>query len=422
MTHDISGDWHGVLNNGSVKVKLGFRIEGGTAWLETRAAGVLALPLTFDGDRLAFETLRFDIGLELVRIDDRLEGTCRQSGIAFPVIFECGTAPAQVHAARPQTPRPPFPYVVEEITFTGADGSRLSGTLTLPSGTGRHPAVVLSNWFGQTGRDQVVAGHRPFAVWADELTRRGFATLRVDKRGTGRSEGRFEGATTGDFAADLACAVAVLRGRSDIGTLGLLGHSEGGHISADLAAADPAIAFCVLMTPTGVPDEERPETGMFQIAEAVGGTPLDRDRSLRLTRVLVEASKAPSRDEALALARVGLRTHGMPPERIDQHAERVAAPWNRHWAHYDHTASLRRLTCPVLVVFAGEDLATPPHVHEAAITAAVAGNPRARIVTLPGLNHFLQPAITGAPSEYGEIETTLDPSVIEAVCGWIAAL
>ena len=46
----------------------------------------------------------------------------------------------------------------------------------------------------------------------------------------------------------------------------------------------------------------------------------------------------------------------------------------------------------------------------------------ARIVTLSGLNHFLQPVITGAPSEYGDIETTLDPTAIAAVCDWIAAL
>lgn len=422
MTHDISGDWHGVLNNGSMKVKLGFRLAEATVWLNTRTEGVVALPFSVTDGRLAFEAERFDIALDLARVADRLEGTCRQSGIDFPVTFERGMATPVVHAERPQTPRPPFPYQVLEITFAGADGSQLSATLTLPPSEGPRPAVVLSNWFGQTGRDQVVAGHRPFAIWADELTRRGFATLRFDKRGTGRSEGRFEDATTGDFAADLACAVAVLRGRSDIGAVGLLGHSEGGHISADVAAVDPAIAFCVVMTPTGVPDGDLRKTDLFRIVDAVGGVPVDRDRSARISRALIQAAKASSRDEIFARVRAALELAGVPAVRIEQYAAVAASPWRRYWATYDPTASLRRMVCPTLVVFAEEDLATALCVHEAAIAEALAGNLLATIVTLPGLNHFLQPAITGAPSEYGEIETTLDPSVIEAVCGWIEAL
>ncbi|MDO8802564.1 S9 family peptidase [Phenylobacterium sp.] len=422
MTSDISGDWHGVLDTGSVKVKLGFRLDGPAAWLNTQAAGVVDLPITHADGRLAFESDPFDIALTLAPVGDRLQGTCRQGGIVFPVTFERGVAPAVVHAARPQAPRPPFRYEVQDITFAGADGSPLSATLTLPKGKGPHQAVVLSNWFGQTGRDQLVAGHRPFAIWADDLTRRGFATLRFDRRGTGRSQGNFQDATTGDFAADLACAVAMLRDRSDIGAVGLLGHSEGGHISADVAAGDPAIAFCVLMTPTGVPDEVIVETELFRAIDAVGGMPQGRDRIARISRALALASKAPSADEVIAQVRASLQAAGLPAARIELRAAVAATPWRRYWATYDHTASLRRLDCPTLVVFAEHDLQTAPRVHEAAITAALAGNPLARIVTLPGLNHFLQPAITGAPSEYGDIETTLDPSAIDAVCGWIAAL
>jgi hypothetical protein len=51
---------------------------------------------------------------------------------------------------------------------------------------------------------------------------------------------------------------------------------------------------------------------------------------------------------------------------------------------------------------------------------ALAGNPLAEIVELPDLNHFLQPARTGAVSEYGDIEQTLAPKVIETVCDWIS--
>nr|QQZ49966.1 alpha/beta hydrolase [Phenylobacterium glaciei] len=206
-----------------------------------------------------------------------------------------GVAPPAVHAARPQTLAPPFPYEAEAVAFIGADGSRLSGTLTRPPGPGPHRVIVLSTWQGQVDRDQTVAGHKPFALWADHLTRRGFATLRYDKRGTGISEGRFDTASTGDFAADLACAVAFLRTPPDLGAVGLLGHSEGGHISADVAAADPAIAFCVMMTPAGLPDDDILETHMFAAARAVGGAPRDLQRAVRIVRALGRRQRRPPR-------------------------------------------------------------------------------------------------------------------------------
>jgi hypothetical protein len=38
---------------------------------------------------------------------------------------------------------------------------------------------------------------------------------------------------------------------------------------------------------------------------------------------------------------------------------------------------------------------------------------------LPGLNHLFQTARTGAPAEYGNIEETISPVVLEKVAGWI---
>ena len=419
MTPDISGDWHGVLDTGQAKVKLGLRFEGDTVWMNRRSGAVDPLPLRRDGRGVAFELLPVDLAFELRPVGGRLEGTCFHNSVDFPVSLARGVAPLAVHAARPQTLTPPFPYEAEAVAFTGADGLRLSGTLTRPPGPGPHRVIVLSTWFGPVDRDQTVAGHKPFALWADQLTRRGFATLRYDKRGMGASEGRFEATTTGDSAADLACAVAFLRNLPDLGSVGLLGHSEGGHISADVAARDPAIAFCVMMTPAGLPDEEILETEMFNAARVVGGVPRDFERTLAFVRALTQASKALTAEETLAQACEILTVAGYPPDRLELRAAIAAAPWQRYWTAHDHTAGLRRLTCPALVVLAGADLQTPLRAHAAALTAA---NPAASVVILPGLNHLLQPAVTGAPSEYREIETSLDPAVIAVVCDWIAAL
>src|SRR5216684_255555 len=79
---------------------------------------------------------------------------------------------------RPQNPVKPYPYKEEEITFPNAKAKiSLAGTLTLPRGLGPFSAAVLLSGSGPHDRDESIAGHRPFLVLADHLTRKGIAVL-----------------------------------------------------------------------------------------------------------------------------------------------------------------------------------------------------------------------------------------------------
>ena len=55
------------------------------------------------------------------------------------------------------------------------------------------------------------------------------------------------------------------------------------------------------------------------------------------------------------------------------------------------------------------------------LRAALHADPQAKVVELDGLNHLLQPAATGMPSEYGQIPQTMSPAVPEMVSAWIGA-
>jgi hypothetical protein len=46
-------------------------------------------------------------------------------------------------------------------------------------------------------------------------------------------------------------------------------------------------------------------------------------------------------------------------------------------------------------------------------------SPSVTVRELEGLNHLMQPADTGLPGEYRQIETTMDPEALEMVAGWI---
>ena len=61
-----------------------------------------------------------------------------------------------------------------------------------------------------------------------------------------------------------------------------------------------------------------------------------------------------------------------------------------------------------------------PDLNLPVMRAALAGNRGARIIELDGLNHLLQPATTGAPSEYGTIPITVAPAALDLITEWVA--
>ena len=71
---------------------------------------------------------------------------------------------------RPHTPKAPFPYSSEEVTFENAAAKdlkvkenppnvKLAGALTLPKGDGTFPAVVLVSGSGPQDRDETIFEH-----------------------------------------------------------------------------------------------------------------------------------------------------------------------------------------------------------------------------------------------------------------------
>lgn len=99
------------------------------------------------------------------------------------------------------------------MTVAADGGTPLAGTLTLPSGPGPHPAVLLLHGSGPLDRD----GNAPKLVMdlgrpmADALAAAGIATLRYDRRGAGATPGDWRAAGfTGnrEGAAAALCALA----------------------------------------------------------------------------------------------------------------------------------------------------------------------------------------------------------------------
>jgi uncharacterized protein len=320
----------------------------------------------------------------------------------------------------------PLPYREELVTFSNPAAVRvhLAGTLTVPRGTERLPAVVIIAGSGPHDRNEEIAGHKPALVLADALTRRGYAVLRYDKRGVAKSTGDHSSATTLDFASDVTAAIAYLRSRPDIdgAEVGLIGHSEGGTIAAIVAAKDPRLAFIVMMAGFAVPGRVLVAEQIRRIGIVEGETPEAATQAFNLNRRLYDAIAA-SKDQREAEARVRKLLASARPRptqaQFDQALQFTELPYMRFMLAHDPSKSFEEVRVPVLALCGSRDLVVPPDVNIPALRKALAHNRDVTIVEMPDLNHFFQHAATGSPREFGKIEETMAPEVLSLISNWI---
>jgi hypothetical protein len=245
--------------------------------------------------------------------------------------------------------------------------------------------------------------------------------LRYDDRGVGKSTGKFAPATSEDFAGDAWAAWQVLAARPEIDAkrIGLLGHSEGGLIAPMLAAAHPEIAFVIMLGGPGVPGDQIMLAQATAIMKASGAP----EAAITANTDLQEQIFAILREET-SMARVTERIEAIPAGSKDASAalaRQSASPWMRFFVLHDPAPALAKVRCPVLALGAELDLQVLPEQNLPAIEAALkrGGNKDVTVVRLPGLNHLLQPAKTGLPAEYAQIETTMAPAALDTIATWI---
>jgi pimeloyl-ACP methyl ester carboxylesterase len=423
-----AGDWHGTLKSATAELRIGLEItakpgggyqgrlispDQGPAWLTLDA-------VTLENGHLV---------LSGARVNGRYEGWWDDAQDAFvgewtqgetlPLVLTRGKPPERL---RPQTPKPPFPYRAEEVSFDSAPGVRLAGTLTLPAGKGPFPAAVLITGSGAQDRDESILGHRLFMVLADALTRRGIAVLRTDDRGFAKSTGDFAKATSEDFATDTEAGVAYLRGRRQIDgrRIGLIGHSEGGMIAPLVAVKDSRVAFVVMMAGPGVPTRELMTAQREAVARTAG---LSADAVARNEAIMgrLEAALAQAKDwdQAQADATKVLTDAGMPPAGAATTIKRLGSVWYKWFVAYDPRPTLRQVRAPVLAIDGDKDVQVVAKQNLPAIREALKDNPNAEVVELPGLNHLFQTAGTGGPAEYGRIEETISPAALNLITDWV---
>ena len=90
---------------------------------------------------------------------------------------------------------------------------------------------------------------------------------------------------------------------------------------------------------------------------------------------------------------------------------------------YNPLPDFQRITCPVLALNGTKDCQVPVENLEYIQKGIRAnGNSKVTVISYPGLNHMFQPAQSGLPSEYSDIEETIDPQVLKDIVQWLQHL
>lgn len=432
------GTWVGTLEIQFLKLRVVFHIarqgDSYTAKLDSPDQGVMGIPVqktTFSDRTVKLEMPELLAEFEGKLSDDGTEivGVFRQAGVAMALTLKKTTQVEE--PKRPQNPKPPFPYTSEDVEFENKqEGHKLAGTLTIPEGPGRFPAVVLVSGSGPQDRDETLMGHKPFWVIADHLSRRGIAVLRYDDRGFAKSGGVFATATTEDFTRDAIAAVEYLATRKEIDAtkIGVMGHSEGALIAPKAATQSSKVAFVVMLAGPGVPGADILRVQQRSIMKAAGVAGSEINLQTELLEKIVAKLTTMKDDDVSELKKI-VDEHFPGDDELSKAARTqwhsqlgsLLTPWFRYFLTYDPREALRKVKVPVLALNGEFDLQVDPKQNLPEIEKALkeGGNEDYTVKELPGLNHLFQTTKTGLPSEYGQIEETFSPSALKIIEEWI---
>ncbi len=383
---DIAGTWVGTWtkNGDALPVSVTFRRseQSLTGSFDSDALQVAGIP--FRDTSFASPNVHFVLaGDSTTSVFDGI----LNDNIAQGTFVEAGTKGSfrliRTHAEQP-------PIASREISFANA-GTTFSGTLLLPAGTHRHPAILFLHGSGPEGR------------WAnrylaERFARAGFAALIYDKRGVGKSTGDWHTAGFDDLANDAAAAIRFLRAQPEIdgGKIGIYGHSQGGTIAPLAATYAGDIAFIIGSAAGGIDPADLEE---YSVENSIGVPALPPDEA------------ADAKSFVHAIVDVGYR--GKPRQELDALAARFKGrPWyfdpppqeNSYWSFASRIAAYkpadywRQVKAPVLLLFGERDERVPPARSSSAIIAALhaGGNDDVTLRMFPGADHtFVLPTLNG---------------------------
>jgi uncharacterized protein len=299
-------------------------------------------------------------------------------------------------------------YHTQEVEFRNGE-TKLSGTLSAPAGSERHPAVVIlhgSNYQTRGGQ------YGALGFVADQFARYGFVALTYDKRGTGKSGGERDDDPE-LLSADAAAAVRLLRVRPDVdgNKIGLWGISQGGIIEPMVAAKTGRLAFFINVSGAVVNTNEQ-EIQRTELELRADGFPAnDVEAAVHLQRVKFHyACKRDNWDEYERILKAAAGKAWLPDPYIGPPDAKSSSAWDFWKCGVEPGKYWENVLEPVLYLQGEFETNSNPRDNLVRLQQAmqVAGNQHFEHKVIPGAEHSMFRARTGGEKEQAFLNTYVD--------------
>lgn len=311
----------------------------------------------------------------------------------------------------------------EAILVSGHPDFPLSGVLTLPEDTAQPPVVVLIQGSGPSDRNETVYENTPFQDIAWGLAQTGIASIRYDKRYYAYPEAAAASSVTieAEVLEDLDAALALAENdpRLNSQKVFVLGHSLGGMLTPDIAAAHPELAGIISMAGSLRPlweisweqNQEAAETARPALSD-------EEERILDEQLAQVKADVETLR----SLAGEGILTDlSSLPDSLNEDSLLLGIPLS-YWSSLERhsaMAAISRVDLPILILQGDADFQVNPDTDYRLWQDMLAGRDNVFFHLYPGLNHLMMPTNGQRDiSEYA-VRGTVSEQVIQDIAGFI---
>ncbi len=442
-----TNNFDGYINPGDFEIFLMFRVEETTDSTvvkmyvpEQNLFAESSTRIRFDEDTVVihFDRLKMRIEGYFDRKNNKFIGNYIQGRNTFKMDFDFLTDKQAVSFDRPQNPKEPFNYIIQEHTiFNKLEEISLSGSLYLPDTVQKHKLAIILTGSGAPGRNEMFGGHQVFGIIADYLASNGIATFIYDERGAGKSQGVFTTNTTRTFLTDALNIIKYFKTHDNIkpNEIGLIGHSEGALVAFKAAAVNRNdVSFIVSMAGPGVEIYElfkKQAEELFNVSDisdeirelliahrkemfdAIKDNPAGVNPRLRLNEISAKYAEKMSEED--------VEKYRMNEYGAHYFLSQVQSKWMRYFLKLKPALYIERAKCPVLIINGDNDLQTNAEINTTAIAEALerGGNMNFLVKIYPGLNHIFQPSQKGTQSEYMMIQQSMSNEVLEDVLRFI---